>query len=183
MVLVLCFPVSKQRHQRDYRLHSPCNFNCLIQKECSLPMWNQINRILNRTRFITKKVFVFTKRSVPKANIFVQCQVFKPEVLKMMYSNGVYFIIWSVTLLKQVLVVSPPLSLLGWSEWWWRNVKQSWWSLLGVCWWLESCGEQGQAQEPVGSHWPWAQSLHMVTTMPDTISVILSHAIHILKAC
>lgn len=80
-------------------------------------------------------------------------------------------------------VGSPPLSPLHWSGWWGWSVWQWKWRLLGVgvpCW-LDSCGGQGQAQEPVGSQWPWAQSLHTVTTTPVTISVILSHAIHIGK--
>ena len=89
-----------------------------------------------------------------------------------------------LTLQQQLRGVGPPpLSPPHWSGWWGWSVWQWRWRLLGVgapCW-LGSCGEEGQAQEPVGSQWPWEQSLHTVTTTPDTISVILSHAMHIGK--
>lgn len=66
----------------------------------------------------------------------------------------------------------PPPSSTHLSGWWGWSVWRRRWRPLG------SCGEQGQAQEPAGSQWPLAQSLHTVT-MPDTISVILSHAARI----
>lgn len=101
-----------------------------------------------------------------------------------MYTDNTDYLLEHPTLQGQLQGFgSPSLSPLHWSGWWGWSVWQWKWRLLGVgvpCW-VDSCGEQGQAQEPVGSQWPWAQSLHTVTTVPDTISVILSHARHVFK--
>lgn len=74
---------------------------------------------------------------------------------------------------------TPRLGLALGSGWWGWSVWQRKWKppgAAGSCW-LDSYGEEGQAQEPIGSQWPWAQILHTVTTRPVTMSWVAFHSV------